>query len=175
MQLLFLLLILSLAWGFSPTSLRAPYLHPHLSVKSLADGLQSRPTSLPSALFSHSKTERSARPSAALHSILVSPAPTPSVRLRPGRAHSAESRAKISAANKGKKPWNAGVKHSQATRDKIRAGVLRRLKEKGFVSKSKKSEGAKSKRGVPLSDEVKSKVRFGARGVKRRRGAKRRA
>eukprot|EP00967_Tisochrysis_lutea_P128933 scaffold221232_cov31-Tisochrysis_lutea.AAC.1 len=53
-------------------------------------------------------------------------APTPAG----GRAHTAESRAKISAANKGKTPWNAGKKHSEETRRKIaektRAAMLAR-------------------------------------------------
>ena len=36
-----------------------------------------------------------------------------------GQPHTEESKAKISAANKGKKPWNAGKKHSEETRRKI--------------------------------------------------------
>lgn len=38
---------------------------------------------------------------------------------RTGRAHTEESRAKISAANKGNVPWNRGRKHSEETRRKI--------------------------------------------------------
>ena len=75
--------------------------------------------------------------------------------MKPGRVHSPESRAKISAANKGKKPWNVGVKHSQETRDRIRAGVLRRRKEKGYIPKPKPIP---KPRGGPLPDEVKSKI-----------------
>lgn len=37
-----------------------------------------------------------------------------------GRPHTAESRAKISAANKGKTPWNQGKRHSEATKARIR-------------------------------------------------------
>lgn len=40
-----------------------------------------------------------------------------------GRPHSLESRQKISAANKGKKPWNVGVAHSEETRRKIANGA----------------------------------------------------
>ena len=36
-----------------------------------------------------------------------------------GQPHTEESKAKISAANKGRKPWNAGKKHSEETRRKI--------------------------------------------------------
>ena len=36
-----------------------------------------------------------------------------------GTPHSAESRAKISAANKGKKPWNTGKQHSEETKRRI--------------------------------------------------------
>lgn len=39
-----------------------------------------------------------------------------------GRPHTVASRAKISAANKGKKPWNVGVGHSEETRRKIAEG-----------------------------------------------------
>jgi hypothetical protein len=38
---------------------------------------------------------------------------------RIGHAHTEESRAKISAANKGKLPWNAGKKHDEVTKLKI--------------------------------------------------------
>lgn len=37
-----------------------------------------------------------------------------------GRPHTAESRAKISAANKGKTPWNKGLGHSEETKARIR-------------------------------------------------------
>jgi hypothetical protein len=37
-----------------------------------------------------------------------------------GRPHTAESRAKISAANKGKLPWNKGRGHSEETKARIR-------------------------------------------------------
>ncbi len=38
----------------------------------------------------------------------------------PGRPHTPESRAKISAANKGKRPWNKGIGHSEETKARIR-------------------------------------------------------
>jgi hypothetical protein len=37
-----------------------------------------------------------------------------------GRPHTPESRAKISAANKGKTPWNKGVGHSEETKARIK-------------------------------------------------------
>lgn len=40
-----------------------------------------------------------------------------------GRPHTVASKAKISAANKGKKPWNVGVGHSEETRRKIAEGA----------------------------------------------------
>ena len=41
-------------------------------------------------------------------------------RKTPGRPHTDQSRAKISAANKGKTPWNKGRRHDPATIEKIR-------------------------------------------------------
>ena len=40
-----------------------------------------------------------------------------------GRPHTATSRARISAANKGKEPWNKGGRHSEETRLKIAEGA----------------------------------------------------
>eukprot|EP00904_Undaria_pinnatifida_P009670 jgi/Undpi1/5833/HiC_scaffold_2.g01107.m1 len=40
-----------------------------------------------------------------------------------GRPHTATSRARISAANKGKEPWNKGGRHSEETRRKIAEGA----------------------------------------------------
>lgn len=54
-----------------------------------------------------------------------------------GRPHSVESRRKISEANKGKKPWNVGVSHSEETRRKIADGAreaARRRKESVALS-----------------------------------------
>ena len=43
-----------------------------------------------------------------------------SIHIHQGRPHTAESRAKISAANKGKTPWNKGLGHSEETKARIR-------------------------------------------------------
>lgn len=42
-----------------------------------------------------------------------------------GRPHTDSSRAKISASNKGKEPWNKGGNHSEETRRKIAEGTRR--------------------------------------------------
>ena len=47
-----------------------------------------------------------------------------------GHLHTAESRAKISAANKGKTPWNRGRKHTEETRRKIAEGTRRALQQR---------------------------------------------
>ena len=47
-----------------------------------------------------------------------------------GYSHTTASKAKISAANKGKTPWNKGKARSEETKAKIREGVLRRVREK---------------------------------------------
>lgn len=51
-----------------------------------------------------------------------------------GHPHSDESKAKISAANKGKTPWNYGRQHSEETRkriaEKTRESILKRKLEK---------------------------------------------
>ena len=47
-----------------------------------------------------------------------------------GFTHTSSSRAKISAANKGKTPWNKGKARSEETKARIREGVLRRVREK---------------------------------------------
>ena len=46
---------------------------------------------------------------------------TQKMRRKPmtGFPHTEESKAKISAANKGKTPWNAGKKHSEETKRRI--------------------------------------------------------
>jgi len=42
---------------------------------------------------------------------------------RSGHPHTAQSKAKISAANKGKTPWNLGRRHSEETRRRIAEGT----------------------------------------------------
>ncbi|GMI48967.1 hypothetical protein TrCOL_g13348 [Triparma columacea] len=78
-----------------------------------------------------------------------------------GRPHTLESRQKISAANRGKVPWNKGRSMSQETKDKIRQGVLRRLDEKERLNPKtpdlNKKESTR-KRGDPLSDEIRAKI-----------------
>lgn len=54
-----------------------------------------------------------------------------------GRAHTAQSKSRISAANKGNIPWNAGGKHSEETRRKIAEGsrrAARRRREAAALS-----------------------------------------
>lgn len=53
-----------------------------------------------------------------------------------GYSHTTTSRAKISAANKGKTPWNKGKARSEETRKKIAEGVRRRNRER-FLAKLK--------------------------------------
>ena len=48
----------------------------------------------------------------------------------PAGTCTAESRAKISAANKGKTPWNRGRKHTEETRRKIAEGTRRALQQR---------------------------------------------
>jgi hypothetical protein len=54
-----------------------------------------------------------------------------------GRPHSAESKAKISAANKGKQPWNVGKVHSEETKrriaEKTKEAMLKRKVEQAAL------------------------------------------
>ena len=52
-----------------------------------------------------------------------------------GHPHTAESRAKISAANKGKVPWNQGKKHSEETRRRIAEGTRRAIERKAELAR----------------------------------------
>lgn len=47
-----------------------------------------------------------------------------------GRLHTEESRAKISAANKGRVPWNVGKQHSEETRRRIAEGTRKAMQRK---------------------------------------------
>ena len=62
-----------------------------------------------------------------------------------GHPHTLESRLKISAANKGKVPWNVGKKHSEETKRKIaeatRAAYLRRKAEQEQRMQEEDPEG----------------------------------
>eukprot|EP00979_Chaetoceros_neogracilis_P004485 scaffold787_cov285-Chaetoceros_neogracile.AAC.49 len=51
-----------------------------------------------------------------------------------GYSHTTASRAKISAANKGKTPWNKGKQRSEAVKKRIAEGVKRKNREK-FMNK----------------------------------------
>ncbi|CAN0045895.1 unnamed protein product [Scytosiphon promiscuus] len=68
-----------------------------------------------------------------------------------GRPHTVASRAKISAANKGKKPWNVGVGHSEETRRKIAEGARNAAK--------KRREKAAESLGMTLEDYEEMKRR----------------
>ncbi|CAN0029606.1 unnamed protein product, partial [Hapterophycus canaliculatus] len=68
-----------------------------------------------------------------------------------GRPHTVASRAKISAANKGKKPWNVGVGHSDETRRKIAEGARNAAK--------KRREKAAESLGMTLEDYEEMKRR----------------
>ena len=52
------------------------------------------------------------------------------------RKHTEESKRKISAANKGRTPWNAGKKHSEETRRKIAEGTRRAIERKAAEAKA---------------------------------------
>ena len=67
-----------------------------------------------------------------------------------GHAHSNESKAKISAANKGKVPWNLGRQHSEETK--------RRIAEKTKESYLKKNLAEADKLGLSLEEMEKSKM-----------------
>jgi len=89
-----------------------------------------------------------------------------------GHAHTEESKAKISAANKGKTPWNKGRKHSPETLEKIRQKTkeaMRKKKEKkaldlGYISleeyeevlKTQKKE--KKEKSRKPSEETRKKI-----------------
>jgi len=97
-----------------------------------------------------------------------------------GFTHTAASRAKISAANKGKTPWNKGRQRSEETKARIAAGVrarnrerfLQKLKEMGLTedqyTAQKKEERRKkdaekrarrtSKGGYRPTEETKQKI-----------------
>ena len=55
-----------------------------------------------------------------------------------GHPHSKESRAKISAANKGRTPWNVGKKHSEETRRKIAEGTRRAMLAKAEAQRQER-------------------------------------
>ena len=71
------------------------------------------------------------------------------IKVYRGTPHTAESKAKISAANKGKVPWNAGKKHSEETKKKIA--------EKTREAMLKRKIGTAKKLGMTLEEYNKRK------------------
>ena len=71
-----------------------------------------------------------------------------------GYSHTAASRAKIGAANKGKTPWNKGKERSEAVRARISAGVkaanrarfLKKLEEQGITEEEYNEQKKEEKR-----------------------------
>jgi hypothetical protein len=57
----------------------------------------------------------------------------PTLTLRGGYTHTSSSKAKISAANKGKVPWNKGTPRSDEVRTRIAEGVRKRNRERFLV------------------------------------------
>ncbi|GMH49449.1 hypothetical protein TrRE_jg11825 [Triparma retinervis] len=93
----------------------------------------------------------------------MSPEESPQPRVK-GRSHSLESRQKISAANRGKVPWNKGRPQTEETKAKIRQGVLRRLEEKERLNpkpppdpNAPKKQRTR-KRGDPLPYEIRARI-----------------
>ncbi|KAL7548957.1 hypothetical protein ACHAWF_012221 [Thalassiosira exigua] len=72
--------------------------------------------------------------SASLHSPNNCSADVPIPTANGGFTHTASSKAKISAANKGRTPWNKGKSRSDETRARIAEGVRRRNRER-FLAK----------------------------------------
>lgn len=60
--------------------------------------------------------------------VLTAPPPPPAAAAPLGRPHTPESRAKISASNKGKVPWNNGRKHSAETIARIRQRTMEAMR-----------------------------------------------
>jgi len=91
-----------------------------------------------------------------------------------GHPHTTESRAKISAANRGKTPWNKGVRHSEETRrligERTRLAMRRKKAEKlaaiGVTLEEWEAEQEKEKRETnerkkaprAISDETRKKI-----------------
>lgn len=57
----------------------------------------------------------------------------PTLTLRGGYTHTSSSKAKISAANKGKVPWNKGTPRSDEVRARIAEGVRKRNRERFLI------------------------------------------
>lgn len=84
-----------------------------------------------------------------------------------GHPHSDSSKAKISAANKGKVPWNVGKKHSEETRlriaEKTKEAMLKRRVQKalelGFESLEAHEEQKKKDKILLKIEKDKTKVK----------------
>ncbi|KAJ1461433.1 hypothetical protein M885DRAFT_507427 [Pelagophyceae sp. CCMP2097] len=115
-----------------------------------------------------------ARPRTALCSSLEPPVLRGAAASNVGRPHTTESRARISAANKGKTPWNKGKSHTEETRIKIAAATRSAMENKRRVEAEKlgctnfteweeqrilaKRRGNKKPRNTTLSAETKAKI-----------------
>jgi len=82
----------------------------------------------------HHQPENNTSPQDASSSLDLVELDVPSPTANGGYTHTKTSRAKISAANKGKTPWNKGQARSPEVRARIAEGVRRRNREK-FLAK----------------------------------------
>lgn len=86
-----------------------------------------------------------------------------------GFTHTATSRAKISAANKGKTPWNKGKARSEEVRARIAEGVRRRNREK-FLAKLEEEGITEEEYSERKKEERRKRTRSAGRGGRPRGG-----
>ena len=107
-------------------------------------------------LMSGKNNEKESRPESELNPNIIT-----------GHAHSEISKAKISAANKGKVPWNVGKKHSEETKariaEKTKEAMLKRRVAKalseGFNSLADFEEKKKQDKIALKLEKDKTKVK----------------